>query len=682
MPKARLIRWLLGAWGLVACAAALDMDIPKEIPDEPFDITAARIEYTNETIIASGGVTGRFENAVITADQASGNTQTGDLRLEGNIHFERDNVVWDGTELDYNYMSQTGDFGPSSLKFDPVLMSVDHVERVSTNTYLMRGATFTTCEKDHPHFHLRAKEAYLIDDEYIKAKGVTVYLGGVPVFYWPYWRHKLQKGILSFEAGISSEWGVYGMVKATVPWTPYFESITDLNLYSDRGVGVGQGFSWEHPKAIGKFAAFYLKDQDPHSKFDEASRIGQEIGDDRYRFKFEHLQRFDDTFYVNTKLNYLSDPAIIEEFFKDEYRSYAQPENYMSWVYGNSTIGTEAFANQRLNDFYDNTDRWEYSLDLYRTKIPGTPLYFQSENAIADLDRTIGTLNTNDVPYGAARLDSANTVFLPGRLGFLSLVPRAGYRATYYSETVPGGDELRNIPSAGMEVSFQANKVLSERERWYGKGLRHKIEPYADYIYQDSSAAPGELYQFDSIDTLQDENKVKLGLRNVLQTKRDNRVSRFIDLDLYTHYLIEDHGTGNDFDSLFLDARMPLTKRLMVDAEGEWDWNEGRVPFFDTRLSYNKNDIIFGLEHLYQADQKSLWTPRLDLYPNGKYSLEFYGRYNDRDDDLQEVAVIGYMNWCCMRYGLGYHLYDEDEHQIMFSVGLSAFPEAKISSGF
>lgn len=61
MPKARLIRWLLGAWGLVACAAALDMDIPKEIPDEPFDITAARIEYTNETIIASGGVTGRFE---------------------------------------------------------------------------------------------------------------------------------------------------------------------------------------------------------------------------------------------------------------------------------------------------------------------------------------------------------------------------------------------------------------------------------------------------------------------------------------------------------------------------------------------------------------------------------------------------------------------------------------------
>lgn len=619
---------------------------------------------------------------MITADQASGNTQTGDLRLEGNIHFERDNVVWDGTELDYNYMSQTGDFGPSSLKFDPVLMSVDHVERVSTNTYLMRGATFTTCEKDHPHFHLRAKEAYLIDDEYIKAKGVTVYLGGVPVFYWPYWRHKLQKGILSFEAGISSEWGVYGMVKATVPWTPYFESITDLNLYSDRGVGVGQGFSWEHPKAIGKFAAFYLKDQDPHSKFDEASRIGQEIGDDRYRFKFEHLQRFDDTFYVNTKLNYLSDPAIIEEFFKDEYRSYAQPENYMSWVYGNSTIGTEAFANQRLNDFYDNTDRWEYSLDLYRTKIPGTPLYFQSENAIADLDRTIGTLNTNDVPYGAARLDSANTVFLPGRLGFLSLVPRAGYRATYYSETVPGGDELRNIPSAGMEVSFQANKVLSERERWYGKGLRHKIEPYADYIYQDSSAAPGELYQFDSIDTLQDENKVKLGLRNVLQTKRDNRVSRFIDLDLYTHYLIEDHGTGNDFDSLFLDARMPLTKRLMVDAEGEWDWNEGRVPFFDTRLSYNKNDIIFGLEHLYQADQKSLWTPRLDLYPNGKYSLEFYGRYNDRDDDLQEVAVIGYMNWCCMRYGLGYHLYDEDEHQIMFSVGLSAFPEAKISSGF
>jgi lipopolysaccharide assembly outer membrane protein LptD (OstA) len=666
------------------CAAAPKVDFPKDIPDEPIDITAMRIEFTNETLIASGGVTGRFENAVVTADRVSGNTETGDLRIDGNIHFERENVIWDGSELDFNYKTMTGDFGPSSLDFDPVLMSVERVERVSTNIYHLSGATFTTCGKDHPHYRLRAKEAYLVDEEYLTAKGVTVYLGSVPVFYWPYWRHKLQKSIFSYEFGYGSEWGVYALINATVPLTQHIDSSTDLNLYSKRGVGVGQAFSWEYPEAVGQFAAFYLKDEDPYAKFSETSDVGSEIGDDRYRLKFEHLQRFTDQFYLNTKFNYSSDPALIEEFFKDEYRSYAQPENYASLAYGNSYLGTEALANQRLNDFYDNTDRWEYSLDVYRTKIPRTPFYFQSENSIAALDRVVSVIDTTGAAaYDAVRLDSANTVYMPQRYGFLSLVPRAGYRATYYSDTATGGDGMRNIPSAGVQASVQASKILSDRERWYGKGLRHKIEPYVDYIYQNSSIATNELYQFDDIDYLQDENKVKLGLRNVLQTKRNNKLSRFIDLDLYTYYLIEDHGSGNDFDSLYVDVRAPLTKRWLVDAVGTWDWNGGSVPFFDTRLSYSRDDdLTIRLEHLYQAGQRSLWTPRIELYPEGKYSLEAYARYDDRQSDLEEAAVIGYMNWCCMRYGLGYHVYDDDEMRIMFSFGLSAFPKARVSSSF
>jgi len=89
------------------------------------------------------------------------------------------------------------------------------------------------------------------------------------------------------------------------------------------------------------------------------------------------------------------------------------------------------------------------------------------------------------------------------------------------------------------------------------------------------------------------------------------------------------------------------------------------------------------LEHLYRgAQDESLWTPRFDLYPEGRFSLFGYARYEDKDNDLEEIALGGYVNWCCMRYGLGYHVYDGNEHSIMLSIGLSAFPEASISSGF
>ena len=674
MPESRCLCGLLLLGGLLSVASAAEFDLPKEIPDEPFDIQAARMEYTNDTFVASGGVTGRFENVVLRADKVSGNPETGKLHAEGNIHFERGDMLWQGSELDYNFLTQAGIFGPSSFYFEPAFMSVDHVERVSTNEYLLRGATFTTCPKDSPHIHVRAKEARLVDEKYVKAKGVTFYVGKVPVMYVPYWHHTLSENIFTFELGYGSEWGAYALTKTTLPITENVDYITDINLYSERGVGVGQGFAWEFPKAVGEFAAFYLKDQEHHARFDSP-----EIGADRYRFKFEHIQNFTDTHYLNTKWNYLSDPAVLEEFFKREYRNHAQPENYASWVYGNSYVGSEVFVNKRLNDFYDNVDRAEYSADLYRTRLGNSPFYLQSENTIAHLERVHSETNTPfPNPYDSVRIDTANTLYMPQRYGFMSLVPRVGYRATYYSKTKNGNDELRQIPGAGLEVSFQATKVFSERERWYGKGLRHKIEPYADYIYENSSVSANQLLQFDDIDELDDENKVQIGLRNVLQTKRNGRLSRFIDLDLYSYYLVEKNGAENDFEFLHIDARMPLTKRTMVDLDGAYDWYAGKLDEFITRISYDRDEAIFSLEHYYERGERSLWTPRIELFPKANTSLEFYGRYDDNNNDIQEVALIGYRNFCCMRYGLGCHYYDDGELRVIFSIGLSAFPQGRL----
>ena len=658
---------------------AANFDVPTEIPDEPFDIRAPRLQYTNDTLFASGGVTGRFENVVIVADQLSGNTQSGDIHLEGDIHFERDNVEWNGSSLDYNYLTQTGDFGPSSFNVDPVLMSVDHLERVSTNEYLLRGATFTTCPEEHPHFRVHVKEARLVDQKYLTARGATFYAGKVPILYLPVWRQTLERGIFSFRAGIGSEWGVYGLVRATVPLTQEITSLTDVNLYHKRGVGLGQGFKWESPNAIGKVQAFWLADQDPHSKY-----ANPEIDTDRYRIQLENLQHFSDTHYVNTKWNYLSDPLFTKEYFRSEYRHYAQPENYASWTYGNGHIGSEAFASYRLNDFYDNTDRVDYSLDLYRRRIPHTPFYFESENTVSHLERVYSATNTLE-SVDSVRLDSVNRIYMPQRYGCLSVIPRGSYRSTYYSKGAQDrAEEFRGIAGAGLEVSLQASRVLSDETAWYGQGLRHKIEPYADYIYEDSSLETNRLYQFDTVDMLGDQNKVCLGVRNVLQTRRNGRVVRFADIDLYTHYLVDRNGADDRFDSLFVNARMPLTRRTMVDVKGEVDWNKGAVPFFNTRISHEKSDnVTLSLEHLYwETLNQSLWTSRIDLYPNGKYSFFSYVRYEDQSADIEEFSVGGYFNHCCMRYGLGYHFYDEDDHSIMFSIGLSAFPEASISSGF
>ena len=679
MSTFRLIALLTFTLAAVAAAQSVDIDLPETIPDDPIDIRADRMEYTNGTIIATGNVVGRFERAVLSADELSGNPESGDIHVEGNVKFERDNVVWKSTAIDYNFLEQTGTFGASTLNMEPVLIGVGSVECVSSNEYLLHNATFTTCSLEHPHYNVCVKEARLVDNKHLTAKGATFYIGKVPVFYLPFWKQTLSSSVFSFRFGHSSEWGAFGTIRATVPLTGALDSITDLNLYTKRGVGLGQGFSWNSTNSVGGLDLFYLFDQDPNSKYTDP-----EIDTGRYRFKVEELYSFSDTHYLNTKWNYLSDPYVLKEFNRSEYRSYPQPENYASWVYGDSLLSTEVFANYRLNDFYDNTDRLDLLADIYRTRIGDSPFYFQSESSLAYLERVYkdgSPLNRVD----SLRFDSANVVYMPQRYGFLSVVPRVGFRGPHYSKSaVDEGTEFRGTPNAGMEVSMQLSKVLSDRVRWYGTGLRHVIEPYADYNYADASTDPNRLPQFDIIDTLGDENKVKLGLRNVLQTKRNNLVSRFMDLDLYTNYLLDRNGAEHRMDSLFVDARLPLTERVTFDVDGEVDWNSGEVPFFNSRVAYRKNkDLLISMEHLYRsAEDQSIWTPRFDLYPEGRFSLFGYARYEDQSGELEEISFGGYANRCCMRYGLGCHFYDDGEFGIMLSIGLSAFPEANISSGF
>jgi len=670
-------------------------ELPKALPNEPFDIQAPHMEYVNGTFVASGGVTGRFENATIYADEVRGNPDSGDLHMAGNVRFERDGTVWTGSKLDYNYLTQKGSFDDTTLKLDPVWVTADKIERVETNVVRMTGADFTTCPKAHPHYHVHVKEAEVKNRKYVKAKSATLYLGNVPVFYFPYWRHNLQDSIFKYKLGYGSRWGGYALTRTTLPLSEHVDWLTDLNAYSKRGVGVGQGLNWFWPNAEGKFRAFFLNDSDPYAKYDSPTDR-KLINDHRYRYKFEHLQRFSDTHYVNTKWNYLSDPAILDEYFRSEHRENAQPENYASWVYGdNRFFGTEVFVNKRLNDFYDNTDRYEVSGDLYRSKIANTPFFFESENSIAHLERVYARTNSVDRKYETFRVDSANTLYLPQRYGFLRVVPRVGYRFIGYSNTpnlpgTEGENDVRGVGSIGMEVAFQASRILSETDRWYGQGLRHKIEPYVDYVFQGASDDHDRYYQFDDVDAIDDANKIKLGLRNVLQTRRDGRLARFIDLDLYTYYRFKRYDERDDFDSLFLNARLWITPRLVADLEGEMNWNNGLIPYFDTRVSYRKNkDVIVSLEHLYQSEnnpdtgrRQSLWTPRIDLFPDQKYSLEAYVRYEDSENEMEEYAVIGYVNRCCMRYGLGYHRESDGEQRIMFSVGLSAFPSAKISTSF
>ena len=64
------------------------------LADSPYELDAARMIYTNDLIFASGGVTGRFNQAEVRADRMIADPAQGELSLEGNVFFER--MPWSG----------------------------------------------------------------------------------------------------------------------------------------------------------------------------------------------------------------------------------------------------------------------------------------------------------------------------------------------------------------------------------------------------------------------------------------------------------------------------------------------------------------------------------------------------------------------------------------------------------
>ena len=639
------------------------------LADSPYELDAMRIIYTNDLIYASGGVTGRFNQAEVWADRIIVDPAQGELSLEGNIFFERDAMVWSGDKLTYNYQTEEGDFGPAKMVFGAAQLKADRVERLEKDTFLLKDVRATTCLLEKPHYYLYTSEAILEQDQIFSARHLRVYVGGVPLFYLPYLKGSLDRSGLGAEVGYRGSMGAFSKLNIGEYEGDTWRNRSRLHLYSKRGVGFEQVLNRKTDRSDWMFDGVYLSDEDPYQRYDEPEERAH-FDEQRYRIRLQGVHRFSPSTYLLSSWTYLSDRYFVEEFFRDDYRYHAQPETRASFVSAGDYIGFEVYASQRLNDFYSNTDRVEVSIDGYRQQLWSSPFFYENRSAFSYLEQQgVDELAQDNEAF---RVWSDHALYYPNRLGALSLVPRVEGGFAYYSKKLDNSSNReRQHWAVGAEASVHASKVISERRRWYGKGLRHVVRPYLDYQRSDYSFQKDVLIPFDVKDTLDDRHRVRMGLNQLFQTKRSNQTKRFAEVDIYTHYLV-DETTDDSFDRIYADARMALTDRWHVDGLAVLDGSSGSVPLMISRFRYNRDDVRFSFEHFFRDQIQSLYTARIDLFPGQRYSAEGYVRYEGESQDIESAAITFFTKSCCVRYGLGYRLSRTDDHQIRLSVNLVA----------
>lgn len=569
---------------------------------QPMEITATgETNYHDGLATAHGNVAIHTGDADIYADQATYNPKTHDVIAEGNVHIYRTAGTFIGDRAIYN--TETKEIRAVNIKTDkqPYLVAGDTVTTISEGAFLVSKGAFTTHDSDKPDFKLKAKTLRIYEDDRVIFQNVTLYVHNVPIFWWPYMYQSLDD---SFSYMISpaylSSWGPSILGRVTMPLTDDIKGMFRLDYRYRRGVAFGFEPDirfGEDKQSWARIRTYFLKDDNP--EINQTSIVRPPISEGRYRVSLQSRTKFTEDIIGIANITKLSDAFILEDFFQGEFQLNPQPDNVVAVTKTNPNYTLTAIGRFQANNFFEQTERLpEVVLDVKRLPIFGGPIFYEGETGLAELHRSFPDGSGNE-DYSTLRLDSFHQFTYPNTyFGWLSVVPRVGFRATYYDTTrdlgktmfdrstdplvpdfiVPdnaklftAGSKLRTVFNGGVESSFKITRTWDDAQSSVLglDGLKHVIQPFVNFSWVSSNVSdPAEILQFDryqgssqllpidfpqftSVDSIDSWTILRIGVRNRLLTRRDDSTVSWLDLETYMDVNFDNPFDRTPYSNLF-----------------------------------------------------------------------------------------------------------------------------------
>lgn len=712
MKRLRLIAFLcsvlavIGASSLSAADDAfLEISSESGIVDYEFDTGVATV---------TNGFVARYQDVILSADYGQLNRETGDMRLEGSVYLQREDQVWRGDQLRYNFLTRQMAAETFRTGRPPFFAAAEGLTADLTNDlYTATGAYITTDDVAQPGLRIHAKTIKIAPGKYLEARHAVLYAGKLPVFYLPYVRYNLD--------GDSNHWTLtpgYRSIDGAFLLGGYHWRASDdvkglfhLDYRVKRGLAGGPDVTYDAGRwGEGELRFYYLYDLDPDSTSTAVTNAS--IPHNRDRLYFTHGITVRTNLDARLVLRHQSDAYVTRDFLESEYRDNPQPSSFLEahqrWP--NFSLGLTAQA--QVNDFQDTVERLpDLKLHALRQQMGHSPLFYEGESSLGYYRQNYADDSpTND--YSAFRADTYHEMLLPMNLfGWLNLAPRIGGRFTHYGETDGEGstltDQDRWVFNTGAELSFKAARVWREPRSKFLEidGLRHIIQPAFNYVYvPEPSVRPPELPQFDTdlpslrllpndfpdynnIDSIDARNVVRLGLRNKLQTKRDGQVDNLLNWSIYTDWRLDRLEGQSTFSDFFSDLDLKPRSWLTLTSELRYGVESGQIRISQHYLTLSPNNRwSWMLGHRYVREDPDLGF----TLGNNLFTSSFYYRLNDNwgtrmshnfeaeDGTLEEQYYTLYRDFRSWTAALTFRVRDNRDEGLdygaAFTFSLKAFP--------
>ena len=651
--------------------------------DAPVEITAdGETRFEGGVAVAEQNVVIRYGTAAIYCDYAQYEPDTRDVLVRGNVRFYTDGHLFIGERAVYNF--ETKQFRAADFQGDfyPMLFGAASVRSEGTGAFSAQGATFTTSDSSHPDYHLRAKSVRIYPKDRIIFSNATLYVGQTPVFWWPYLFQSLKKDTsFTIAPGSTSVWGQFLLSRFSFPIAENAFGQFRLDYRTKRGVGVGFDSQFKFgkdDKSWGRFRSYYIDDESPQTSNSALPR--EPIDNQRYRVQLQGRAYLTDNLYANIDIDKLSDAHFLEDFSFEEFSLDPQPDNMFSLTQKGDNYTATLIGRAQLNQFFDTTERLpEVVLDIKRFALFNSPIFYEGETGVANLRKNFAD-NSGMVDYHALRIDSFHQFLYPNTyFGWLSVVPRVGFRETYYSASGPDANEgaiFRPVFNAGAEASFKLSRAYEgiQSRLWGLDGLRHIIQPYTEVSYVSSGRDPAMIPQFDrlgpssqrppidfpqfnSVDSITDWDIWRFGMRNRLQTRRDDATLNWLELDTYFDLNLHqpkfpnaasDEGRFSNLYNKVLFNPLPWVQ-LAIDSQ---------LPVFDKGFTEVNSSLNFMVNRNLQIDVGHRYIDGNPFFNNS--SLLTFGSYFRINDNwgfsLQEQYEMRDSILEYQRYELHRHL--------------------------
>jgi lipopolysaccharide assembly outer membrane protein LptD (OstA) len=178
--------------GLLFFFALTRLAFAQDQKEETIDIQSdtGSVTYKPDTgwFSATNGVTVRWRDTVLVADSVIGSQDMGEVIADGRVRIQQGEQVWVGEHILYNFKTRAMETEVFRTGKSPVFASGKHLHGdLSNSVYTAESAFITTDDIADPAVKLKASSITIVPGKYVRARNAWVYIGGVPVFYFPYY---------------------------------------------------------------------------------------------------------------------------------------------------------------------------------------------------------------------------------------------------------------------------------------------------------------------------------------------------------------------------------------------------------------------------------------------------------------------------------------------------------------